>query len=78
MDKNTAKILHIVAFSLAMIGALNWGLVGLFSFNLVETILVAWPTLERIVYILVGVSAVYILFTHSTDCKICSEMMKKS
>lgn len=78
MDKNTAKILHVITFSLAMIGALNWGLVGLFDFNLVETILASWPQIVRIVYIAVGASAVYVLFTHSNDCKICSEMMKKS
>ncbi|MDO8618455.1 MAG: DUF378 domain-containing protein [Candidatus Daviesbacteria bacterium] len=66
------KILHIVAFSLAMVGALNWGLVGLLNLNLVSTILGAGSSLEKLVYILVGVSAVYVFATHMNDCKICS------
>ncbi len=67
------KMLHMVAFLLAMIGGLNWGLVGLLNFNLVNMILGSWPIVEKIVYILVGVSAVYILATHKQDCKICGE-----
>ena len=74
MDK---KMLHVVTFSLAMVGALNWGLVGLFGFNLVSMVLGGWPTLVTLVYILVGVSAVYVLATHKNDCKTCGEMMKK-
>lgn len=65
------KTLHILAFSLAMIGALNWGLIGLFNLNLVKAILGSSPSLEQLVYILVGVSAVYLVLTHKNDCKIC-------
>lgn len=71
MDKKT---LHMVAFLLAMVGALNWGLLGLFDFNLVTTLVGAWPTVEKLVYILVGLSAVYLLMTHKNDCKYCSKM----
>lgn len=74
MDK---AMVHIVTFSLAMIGAINWGLVGLFGFNLVEMLLGSWPALVKLVYIAVGVSAVYVFTTHQQDCKICGEMMKK-
>lgn len=70
MDK---KMMHMVAFVLAMIGGINWGLVGLLNLNLVNALLGSWPGLERIVYVLVGVSAVYILATHKADCKICSK-----
>jgi len=51
-----------VAMILLIIGGLNWGLVGLFNFNLVEFIFGA-STLASIVYILVGLSAIYVLFT---------------
>lgn len=68
------KVLHMITFSLAMVGALNWGLVGLFNFNLVTMLLGAWPVVEKLVYILVGVSAVYVFATHKSDCKICSKM----
>lgn len=64
------KMLHLAAFALAMIGALNWGLVGLLDINLVSQVL-GETGLEQIVYILVGISAVYLLATHQSDCKVC-------
>lgn len=67
------KALHMVAFTLLIVGGLNWGLVALFNFNLVNTVLGAWPTVETLVYILVGVSAVYIAATHMQDCKVCGK-----
>lgn len=66
------KTLHMVTFLLMFVGALNWGLMGLFDFNMVNIIVGSWPMVEKLVYILVGVSAVYILATHKSDCKICS------
>ena len=66
------KNLHMVAFALLVVGGLNWGLLALFNFNLVNTILGAWPTLEKLVYILVGASAVYIAATHMNECKTCA------
>ena len=66
--------LHVAAFTLTVVGALNWGLVGLFNFNLVSTLL-GMGGLEQLVYVLVGVSAVYILITHKDDCKTCMAMM---
>ena len=65
------KALHMVAFTLAMIGAINWGLIGLFQFNLVTTLL-GGTGLENIVYILIGASAVYVFATHKGDCKMCA------
>jgi len=66
------KMLHMAAFTLVIVGAVNWGLVGLFNFNLVNTILASVPGVEQIVYILVGASGVYIGATHMSDCKVCS------
>lgn len=66
------KMLHMVAFTLLLVGGLNWGLWALFNFNLVNTIVGSWPSVEKLVYILVGASAVYIGATHMTDCKMCS------
>lgn len=64
------KGMHMVAFLLVIIGGLNWGLVGLFNYNLVE---ILGSGLARIVYILVGLSAIYLLATHKKDCKECSK-----
>ncbi len=65
-------MLHMVAFLLLVVGGLNWGLVGLLKFNLVSAVLGGMPALEMLVYILVGVSAVWLLVTHKGDCKVCS------
>ena len=66
------KALHMVTFVLVVVGALNWGLVGLLNMNLVMMLLGSWPMVEKLVYVLVGLSAVYLLVTHKNDCKICS------
>lgn len=64
------KTLHVIAFVLVVVGGLNWLLVG-FNFNLVEKLLGFSPMLVRVVYILVGLSAVYLVFTHKASCKNC-------
>lgn len=51
-----------ISLVLVLVGALNWGLVGFFDFNLVTKLLGAWPMAEKIVYDLVGVAAlVYVI-----------------
>jgi uncharacterized membrane protein YuzA (DUF378 family) len=54
------NVLDIIALILVIVGGLNWGLVGLFRFNLVGVIFGGIPILARIVYTLVGVAAVYV------------------
>ena len=73
------KWLHIVSYTLVIVGALNWGLVGLFSFNLVTWLAMSLgiASLEMMVYVLVGVSVVYELLIHSGNCKTCMSMFKK-
>jgi uncharacterized membrane protein YuzA (DUF378 family) len=54
------KAIDVVSFALLIVGGLNWGLVGVFQFDLVATIFGgANAFLSRIVYILVGLAAVY-------------------
>lgn len=50
-----------IAFILVVIGGLNWGLVGLFNFDLVAAVFGAMSTISRVVYVLVGLSAIYFL-----------------
>ena len=54
-----------LALVLVIVGGLNWGLVGAFKFNLVDTIFGEESALARIVYVLVGLSAVYLVYTAS-------------
>jgi uncharacterized membrane protein YuzA (DUF378 family) len=65
------KWIHMVSFLLTVVGGLNWGLVGLLKFNLVSTLLGVGTTLEMLVYVLVGLSSLYLLVTHKGDCKMC-------
>ncbi len=57
------RILKIISFILVIIGALNWGLVGLFNFNLVSAIFGDMTFLTRTIYILVGIAAIISLIT---------------
>ncbi len=50
-----------IALVLVIVGGLNWALVGLFGFDLVAFIFGDMSVLSRIVYTLVGISAIYIL-----------------
>lgn len=52
-----------ISFILVIIGGLNWGLVGFFHFNLVNTIFGAGSLIARIIYAVVGLAAVWLLFT---------------
>ena len=49
-------ILQKIALVITIIGAVNWGLIGLFDFNLVATLFESVPVLESIIYILVGIT----------------------
>ncbi len=53
------KIIDKIALVLVIIGAINWGLIGLFNFNLVELIFGNMTLLARIIYILVGISGLW-------------------
>lgn len=66
------KGLHVIAFILLIVGGLNWGLVGLFEWDLVAWLgSVTAPVVATIIYILVGISALVELFTHKKGCKAC-------
>lgn len=64
------KYAHMVAFILVIVGGLNWGLVA-FNYNVVSALLGSWPAVEMIMYVLVGLSAIYLVFTHKKDCMMC-------
>ncbi|MEK7120804.1 MAG: DUF378 domain-containing protein [Patescibacteria group bacterium] len=66
--------MHWIAWLLAVIGGLNWGLIGVSYFtsgnwNVVNLLLGSWPLAEAIVYILVGLSALALIF--DGKCKAC-------
>jgi len=72
MLKQACIVCKIVGF-LAIIGALNWGLVGLFDFNVVEYILGVGSLATRIVYGLVGLSGVALIVSYFVTCPACKK-----
>ena len=59
MKNSVWKSIDVIAYSLLLIGALNWGLVGLFGFDLVAAIFGQMSVLSRLVYAIVGLAAFY-------------------
>jgi len=57
------KIIDLIAMILMIVGGLNWGLVGLFKFDLVAKICGEMSVVARIVYTLVGIAALYGVYT---------------
>lgn len=67
---STKCVGNIVMWSLVIIGAINWGLVGIFGLDVVSTLLGDMTILARIVYVLVGISGIGLLV--GCRCKKCT------
>lgn len=63
---NNLNVIDWIFLILLVIGGLNWGLIAFFKFDLVSSIFGDISTMARIVYGLVGISAVYSIFILST------------
>jgi len=61
----------ILAFVLVVIGGLNWGLVGLLNFNLVDALFGKGSKLSRLVYLLVGISSAFLMVMAVKKHKAC-------
>lgn len=61
-EKKMGAFTHYVLKPLSLIGALNWGLVGFFKFDLVAWLFGPMSILSRIVYAIIGVAALIWLF----------------
>lgn len=64
----------MVSFILLVVGGLNWGLTAL-GWNVVNMLLGSWPMVETIVYVLVGLAAIYEVATHKSKCRDCQPGM---
>ena len=64
MKKNT---LAVIAIILLIVGGLNWGLVGLFKFDLVRAIFGSIPFIQNLIYVVVGLSAIYTIYYLTKD-----------
>jgi len=80
MSPQTKKWLHMTAFILVVIGAVDLGIFGLFpantsgeGFDLLQAIFGFSPTLLEVIYVLIGASGIYLLVTHRKECKVCAK-----
>lgn len=62
------KVINCIALTLVVIGAINWGLVGLFNFNLVTFIFAKAAIVSRIIFTLVGIAGLWSLTFFSRLC----------
>ncbi len=67
------KGLHMVAFLLVIVGGLNWLLVGLTGWDVGMIFGGQMAVVSRIIYVLVGLSALVLIATHKKDCKMCEK-----
>lgn len=63
--------MHKLAFILLIVGGLNWLLVGLVGWDVGQLFGGMDAVVSRVIYVLVGLSALYEIFTHKTNCKDC-------
>lgn len=61
--RSAMSALDYIAMALLIIGGLNWGMVGLFDVDIVATLFAPGSALTRIVYVLVGLAALYSVYT---------------
>lgn len=61
------KTFDIIALLLVIIGAVNWGLVGFFQFNLVDTLFGTMSAVSRVIYALVGLAGLYSISFFAKD-----------
>ncbi len=66
------KGLHAITFILLVIGGLNWLLVGVWGWDVGQLFGGMSATVSRLIYVLVGLSALVEVFTHKANCKGCS------
>lgn len=70
------KGLHMLTFILLVIGGLNWLLQGVFGWEVGSLFGGQDALVSRIIYILVGLSAIYEIVIHKSACRFCGSDMK--
>lgn len=72
MLKQSCVLCKIVG-AVAIVGALNWGLIGVFQFNLVDHLFGAGSDISRIIYTVVGISGLALLSSFFMCCPVCKK-----
>jgi len=61
LKNNLNNIFTLISIIFTSIGAINWGLIGIFNFNLVAYLLGDYTIITRVIYVLVGISGLWSL-----------------
>lgn len=69
------KGIHKITFLLLIIGGLNWLLLGLFQWEIGALFGGSAAIISRVIYVLVGLAAIYEIATHKQNCKECGDKM---
>ncbi|MBQ2871448.1 DUF378 domain-containing protein [bacterium] len=77
MNKNKGLILKNIIFSITLIGAINWGIVGFFDFEVFSFMLGANSIPCKIIYIIIGLSALSSATFAVIDCSYCNVLFKR-
>lgn len=72
MYNMSMKYLKQIAYVLLLVGGLNWGLYGVSGYDLVKIIFGSIPMIANIIYVLVGLSALYLIFSRFRLC-VCTK-----
>ncbi len=61
------KALNIITLLLVIIGAINWGLIGFFQFNLIDALFGVGSGFSRVIYAIVGICGLYAISFFAKD-----------
>lgn len=65
------KALHMIAFILLVVGGLNWLLFAIVGWDISAFLGGMDSMIAKVIYILVGLSAIYLIVMHRSECKVC-------
>ena len=71
------KYVHMAAFLLVIVGALNWGVLSVTGWEIGQLFGGMDASISKVIYVLVGVSAVYLVLEHKKSCRVCMGEEKK-
>lgn len=62
------KVFNVICLTLVIVGAIVWGIIGIFNFNLVDALFGTGSAFSRIIYTLVGISGLYLISFYGLIC----------
>lgn len=62
------KVFNVICLTLVIVGAIVWGIIGIFNFNLVDALFGTDSAFSRIIYTLVGIAGLYLISFYGLIC----------